>query len=82
MDLISHLYMHYTRISPTDMEANNKILRAPYNTKDPFKSLIERLNKCADFASAAWDLVSETQLLSIAYGLLAETGQHPEDFWA
>ena len=32
-----------------------------------------------DFATADGDPVSETQLVRIAYGLVAETGQYPED---
>ena len=64
-------YKHYARISPSDMVANDERLQASYNTEKPLKSLIERLNECADFATAAGEPVLETQLVRIAYGLVA-----------
>ena len=57
------------------MVANDEILRASYNTEEPLESLIKRLNKCADFATASGEPVSETQLVRITYGMVAETGQ-------
>ena len=53
--------------------------QAAYNSEELLESLIERLDKCVDFATEAGDPVSETQLVRIAYGLVAETGQYPED---
>ena len=57
------------------MAANDERLRASYNAEEPLKSLTERLNKCAEFATAADDPVSETQLVRIAYSQVAETGK-------
>ena len=79
MDLLTHLYENYARIYLSDMTANNERLRASYNSEEPLESLIERLDECADFATAAGEPVSETQLVRIAYGLVTETGQYPED---
>ena len=70
MELIAHLYEHYTRISSADMAENDEILRAPYNTEEPLKILIDRLNECADFATAASEMILETQLVRIAYLLV------------
>ena len=61
------------------MPANEKRLRSAYNAEEPLKSLIERLNECADFSIAAREPVSETQLVSIAYQLVVETGKYPEE---
>ena len=74
MYLLTHLCKNYVRISPSDMAENDKRLLESYNTEEPLKSLIERLDECADFATAAGDPVSETQLARIAYVLVAETG--------
>ena len=62
--------------------ANDNRLRTPYNKEDPLESLIERLNNCADLSTAASELVSETQLVCIAYGMVSDTGKYPEYFWA
>ena len=44
------------------------------DSEEQLESLIERLNECAYFATAASEPVSETQLVRIAYGLVDETG--------
>ena len=75
LDLIQNLYTHYTRISSTDMLADDERLQPHCNTEEPLEGLIERLNECAEFAAKASELVSETQLLHVAYRLVAETGQ-------
>ena len=49
-----------------------------YNAEEPLESLIERLNKCAYFSTAAGEPVSDTQLVRIAYGMVAEMGHYPE----
>ena len=82
LDLIQNLYTHYTCIYVTDMSDNDERLWSPYNEEEPLKGLIKRLNGCADFAAVASDLVSETQLIRIAYRLVADTVHYPEDFWA
>ena len=79
MDLIKHLYEHYTRISSMDMTVKNARLRVSYNAKEPLESLIERINECADFATADSEPVLEAQLVCIAYGMVAKTGKYPED---
>ena len=38
-----------------------------------------RLNDCVDYTTAAGDHVIEVNLVQIAYGLVAETGQVQED---
>ena len=58
MELLYHLYKHYARISSTYMAVNNERLRASYNSEEPLKSLIESLNECADYVTAASKPVS------------------------
>ena len=76
MDLLTHLYKNYARISSSDMAANDERLRTSYNAEETIESLIEGLNECADFATVAGEPVSETQLVRISYVLVAETGQY------
>ena len=64
---INHLYEHYSHISSMDRVANDERLRESYNTEEPLESLIKRLNECADFATAAIEIVLETQLVQITY---------------
>ena len=62
--------------------ANSERLRSPYNAEEPLESLIERLNECADFSTAASEPILGTQLIRITYVLVADTVQYPEDFRA
>ena len=73
INIIQILYANYTRIYATDIAANSKRLFLPYNAKELLKSLIERLNKYVNFAAVAYELITETQLVHVAHGLVAET---------
>ena len=64
------------------MAAKDERLRASYNAEEPLDILIKRLDECANLATAAGEPVLETQLVHIAYRLVAETGQYPEYFRA
>ena len=82
MELIQNIYAKYARIYATYMAANNERLRSPYNGKEQLEGLIKRLNKCAGFGAEANELVSETQLARITYGLVSDMFQYPKDCWA
>ena len=82
IDLIRQFYSHDACIFATKMLANDDQLRFPYNLEEPHEGLIKTLDKCANFvAEESWK-DSETQLVHIAYGLVTEIGQYPEDCWS
>ena len=60
LELIQHLYTHYSRISATDMAARDGFIQFPYNAEEPLEGLIERLNEWANFEADAIDMVSES----------------------
>ena len=62
-----------------DLAVNNTNLQEPFNTDEPLEILYTRLNECVKYAAAAGKPVTEGQVLCIAYGLVAETGQFKED---
>ena len=64
------------------MSENDGYLQSPYNTEDTLVGIMKRLNECAEFAAAASELVTETRLVSITYGLVTETVQYTEYFRA
>ena len=65
LEILTHLYSNCTRISITDMVANDYKLRYPYNKEETLKSIIERINKCAYFTVGAVKSVTETHLIRI-----------------
>ena len=50
--------------------------------EEPLEGIIKRLNKCADFAAAVGESVTETQLFSIKYVIVVDTGKYLEYFLA
>ena len=81
LDLATHIYAHYANISANDISENSKRLLSPYNAEDTLECLIQRLKKFSDFADSASELVTETKIVRIAYGLVTYMGQHPGDCW-
>ena len=63
------------------MEENNEKPRSQYNVEKLLEDLVKRLNKCDDFTAVVGKPVTETQIVCIPYGMVAETGQYPEDCW-
>ena len=76
--IVQHLYSNYACISAKYMSKNVKRLRYPYSAEETLKGIIERLDKCYDFAVAASEPVYKTQVIRIAYKLVADTGEYPE----
>ena len=64
------------------MASKEARLNSAYNAEEPLKILIGRPKKCAYIAALAGFPVTETQLVLIAYRLVAKTGQYMEDNYA
>ena len=77
--ILTYLYSNYICIYATGMAANDERLRLTYKSEELLKSLFKRLNECIGFAAASGVPVTYNQLVRIAYGLVANTGQYPED---
>ena len=75
--LLTHLYTNYACISATYVAASNKNILSQYKLEDPLEGIIERLNEYADFAAAASEPVTDTQIFHITYELVVETGHYP-----
>ena len=78
LTLLSHIYAHYARISATYLAENDRKLWETYNPDEPLKILYTRLNECVDYSTATGEPITEGQVVCIAYGLVAETGQFQE----
>ena len=63
------------------MAENDKNIKLPYNAEKPLNILIEILNKYAYLAVSEGETVMETELVCIAYCLVAETGHYLAYFW-
>ena len=73
--LIIYLYGHYARILSTELVENSTKMQEPFNPTNPIESLYTRINKCIEYKTTAEKLVTEIQVMRIAYDLVAKKGQ-------
>ena len=58
LNLLSHLYMHYARISAADLAEKKRKLRETFNPEKPLESLYTRINECVHYVTAADDPIA------------------------
>ena len=71
--LLDHLYYTYANISTFALQDNDKRLRAPYNSNQPFDTLINQVENTDDYASAGETPYTPAQVVEIALQLMFQT---------
>ena len=61
------------------MQENDKRLRAPYNSNEPFRTLIDQIKNAVDSASARDTPYTPAQVVGIAFQLVFQTGLFNDD---
>ena len=72
--LLSHLYATYANIFPTDLQANDKKLRAPYDANHPVENLFDQVENAVNYAAAGNTTYSPEQVVTISFQLVLQTG--------
>ena len=78
--LLEHFYTTYAKISASTMQDNNMRLRDPYNSNQPFETLIDQVENVVDYASAVDTTYTPAQVVAISFQLLFQTGLF-NDYW-
>lgn len=78
LDLLTHLFFTYGRITPSDLEENDKKFKKQWDTNQPFEALIDQVEDAVDFAAAGQAPYSPAQIVANAYNLVFNTGMYPE----
>jgi len=52
LQIITHFYDTYERITANDLKENDKNLHLAYDSNSPFKNLIDQIENAVDYASA------------------------------
>ena len=71
--LLDHLYSTYANISAAALQDNDKKLRAPYDSYQPFKTLIDQVENAVDYASTGDTPYTPAQVVGIAFQLVFQT---------
>jgi hypothetical protein len=69
---------NYGRITPNDLDENDKRFKKQWDANQPFEALVEQIDDAMDFASAGQAPYTPAQIVSNAYNLVFNTGLYPE----
>jgi len=73
--LLTHLWTHYGRITPSDLNRNVKaLLSLTWNTIDPITQLYDQVQACTTFARAGGAPIAETTVVEAIYDAVERTG--------
>jgi len=79
LQIITHLYDTYARITANDLKENDKNLHLAYDSTAPFENLVDQIENAVDFASAGKSPYTPKQIVTAAYNLTHETGAYNAD---
>jgi hypothetical protein len=79
MELLTHLYTNYAKITPADLDKNDVAMKQPCDVNQPIEILYKQIEDSIEFAAAGQTPYSPEQVLSIAYQLVFRTGIFVDD---
>ena len=77
--LLAHLYATYANISPTDLQANEAKLRAPYDANHPVENLFYQVENAVEYVAAGNTPYSPEQVVTISFQLVFQTSLFLDD---
>jgi hypothetical protein len=77
LQLLAHLYTNYAKITPADLDANDRNMKQPCDVNQPIKVMYQQIEEAIEFAAAGQAPYSPEQVLNIAYQLVFRTGIFP-----
>ena len=80
LTISNHLCDCYARITPTDLEENDKGLKEAYDPDQTIETLIDQVEDAIEWASAGKDPCTPRQLVNIYCALMFDTGVHHDDY--
>ena len=73
IEILTHLYRTYGRITPMDLDANDQRFKAPYNPAQPFEIFVQQIEDAQDYADAGGNPYSARQIVDNAYSIMFRT---------
>jgi len=80
LDLLTHLYDTYAKITDGDLEDNKDTMASPYDVNLPIETLYKRIEECVQFAAAGNTPFTAAQVVSTAFRTIQKTGMFPDDY--
>ena len=79
LDLLTHLYDTYGKISDADLRKNYKIMTEPYGVNLPIENFLKRVEDCVDFAAVGKTPYTYEQVVFSAFCTIKKTGVMADD---
>ena len=79
LQLLTHLYTTYARISPSDLAKNNLLMIRDYDPNLPIEFLFKQIEDATAYADHGGAPLSPVQIVNSAYALVFKTGIFADD---
>ena len=79
LELLTHLYTTYARITPGDLERNNEIMTKPWDPNLPVEFLFKQIEDATAYADHGGAPLTDVQVVNKAYTLVYNTGLFPDE---
>ena len=79
LQLLTHLYTTYARISPSDLAKNNLLMIRDYDPNLPIEFLFKQIKDATAYADHGGAPLSPVQIVNSAYALVFKTGIFADD---
>jgi hypothetical protein len=79
LQILAHLYTNYAKITPADLETNDRAMKKPCDVNQRIEVLYQQIEDAIEFGAAGQTPYSPEQVLSIAYQLVFRTGIFAND---
>jgi hypothetical protein len=80
LELLTHLYTNYAKITPSDLNDNDRAMKQPCDVNQPIEVLYKQIEDAIDFAAVGQTPpYSPAQVLNVAYQLVFRTGIFADD---
>jgi hypothetical protein len=79
LQLLAHLYRNYAKITPADLDNNDRAMKTSCDVNQPIEVLYKQIEDAIEFADAGQTPYTPEQVLNIAYQLVYRTGIFADD---
>ena len=79
LTILNHLCDSYARVTPTDLEENNKRLKEACDPNQTFETLADQVEDAMEYAAAGKNPCTPKQIVNIAHALVFNTGVYNDN---
>ena len=79
LQLLTHLYNTYAKITDGELEDNKDAMTAPYNVNLPIETLYKRIEESVQYTAAANTPFTKAQAVSTAFHVIQKIGMFLDD---